>query len=70
VLVFSFLGFTEQEITVKQTGIIDVKLNSTSSNLNEVVVIGFAKARKKKRCYRLNKFNIRGTFAPNATHYF
>jgi TonB-linked SusC/RagA family outer membrane protein len=46
VLVFSFLGFTEQQITVKQTGIIDVRLNSTSSNLNEVVVIGFAKARR------------------------
>ncbi|SEM78457.1 TonB-linked outer membrane protein, SusC/RagA family [Mucilaginibacter gossypiicola] len=46
-LVFSFLGFSPQEITVKQTGAINVRLNSTSSNLNEVVVIGYAKARRK-----------------------
>jgi len=47
VLVFNFLGYSPREITVKQAGAINVRLNSTSSNLNEVVVIGYAKARRK-----------------------
>ncbi|MBD1363116.1 TonB-dependent receptor [Mucilaginibacter sp. ZT4R22] len=47
ILVFSFLGFSTQEINVKQTGTIDVKLSSTSSNLNEVVVTGYARTRRK-----------------------
>ncbi|QEC74822.1 SusC/RagA family TonB-linked outer membrane protein [Mucilaginibacter ginsenosidivorax] len=47
VLVFNFLGFAPREVAVKQAGVINVRLNSTSSNLNEVVVIGYAKARRK-----------------------
>jgi TonB-linked SusC/RagA family outer membrane protein len=47
VLVFNFLGYAPQEITVKQAGAINVRLNSTSSKLNEVVVVGYAKARRK-----------------------
>jgi outer membrane receptor protein involved in Fe transport len=47
ILVFSYLGYTAQEILVKQTSIINAKLSSTSSNLNEVVVIGYAKAKRK-----------------------
>jgi len=46
VLVFNFLGYAPREITVKQAGSINVRLSSTSSNLNEVVVIGYAKARR------------------------
>jgi TonB-dependent starch-binding outer membrane protein SusC len=46
VLVFSYLGFTSQEITVKQAGSINVKLNSTSNHLNEVVVTGYATAKR------------------------
>ncbi|WDF75532.1 TonB-dependent receptor [Mucilaginibacter sp. KACC 22773] len=47
VLVFNFLGYAPREVTVKQAGAINVKLNSTSSNLNEVVVIGYAKVPRK-----------------------
>jgi len=47
VLVFSFLSYQSQEITVKKNNVINVKLNSTSSNLNEVVVVGYAKAKRK-----------------------
>jgi hypothetical protein len=47
ILVFSFLGFSTQEINVKQTGAINVKLSSTSSNLNEVVVTGYARTKRK-----------------------
>src|SRR4051812_6769185 len=47
VLVFNFLGYSPQEITVKQAGAINVTLKSTSSNLDEVVVVGFAKRARK-----------------------
>jgi TonB-linked SusC/RagA family outer membrane protein len=47
ILVFSFLGFSTQEVSVKQTAKIDVKLSSTSSNLNEVVVTGYARTKRK-----------------------
>jgi len=47
VLVFNFLGYAPREIAVKQAGAINVRLNTTSSNINEVVVIGYAKARRK-----------------------
>ncbi|MES2276216.1 MAG: TonB-dependent receptor [Bacteroidota bacterium] len=46
VLVFSFLGYTSQETTVKQSGPINIKLNTTSSRLSEVVVTGYAKAKR------------------------
>jgi hypothetical protein len=47
ILVFSYLGFSTQEINVKLTGTIDVKLSPTSSNLNEVVVTGYARTKRK-----------------------
>ncbi|SDT04360.1 TonB-linked outer membrane protein, SusC/RagA family [Mucilaginibacter mallensis] len=47
ILVFSFLGYERQEITVKNNNTINVKLNPTSSDLNEVVVIGYGKIPKK-----------------------
>ena len=47
VLVFNFLGYSPQQITVKQAGAINVALKSTSSNLDEVVVVGFAKRARK-----------------------
>lgn len=46
VLVFTFLGYSPQQVTVKDAGSINVKLNSTSSDLNEVVVIGYGKAKR------------------------
>ena len=46
VLVFSFLGYSNQEVTVKQAGTVNVKLNPTTKNLNEVVVVGYAKAKR------------------------
>jgi TonB-linked SusC/RagA family outer membrane protein len=48
VLVFSYLGYTSQEITVKQNNKINVRMNSTSSNLEEVVVIGYGKPIPRK----------------------
>nr|WP_294947366.1 TonB-dependent receptor [uncultured Mucilaginibacter sp.] len=47
VLVFSFLGYSTQEVSVKLAGAINIKLSSTSSNLNEVVVVGYGKRARK-----------------------
>ena len=47
ILVFSYLGYATQAIEVKKNSPINVRLNPTSSDLNEVVVIGYGKARRK-----------------------
>src|SRR6185437_10589648 len=47
ILVFSYLGYTTQQITVGKSDVINVRLSSTSSNLNEVVVVGYGKRAKK-----------------------
>ncbi|MGN6177882.1 MAG: SusC/RagA family TonB-linked outer membrane protein [Mucilaginibacter sp.] len=47
VLVFTFLGYSTQQVIVKEAGTINVKLNPTSSDLNEVVVIGYGKSKRK-----------------------
>ncbi|MDR6940940.1 SusC/RagA family TonB-linked outer membrane protein [Mucilaginibacter pocheonensis] len=41
VLVFSFISFATQEVTVKNTGTINVKLGADTKSLNEVVVVGY-----------------------------
>jgi TonB-linked SusC/RagA family outer membrane protein len=46
-LVFTFLGFTTQEIPVGTQTVIDVKLAEESKTLNEVVVVGYATQKKK-----------------------
>ncbi|MDP9076387.1 MAG: TonB-dependent receptor [Bacteroidota bacterium] len=48
ILVFSYLGYTPQQVTVGKSDKIDVKLSSTSSNLNEVIVIGYGKPIPRK----------------------
>jgi TonB-linked SusC/RagA family outer membrane protein len=41
VLVFSFLSFATQELTIKNLSTIDVKLGADTKSLNEVVVVGY-----------------------------
>ncbi len=45
-LVFSFIGFKKAEVPVNNQKLIDVKLVSTSSELNELVVVGYGTQRK------------------------
>ncbi len=47
VLVFSFIGLSEQEVTVGTQTTIDVTLESDVTSLNEVVVTGYASQRKQ-----------------------
>lgn len=49
VLVFSFIGYTTQEITVGTQKVIDVSLNSSTTALEEVLVIGYGTQKKSDR---------------------
>jgi iron complex outermembrane receptor protein len=46
-LVFSGVGFTQQELPLSGQASYDVTLQGITSNLNEVVVVGYGTARKK-----------------------
>jgi TonB-linked SusC/RagA family outer membrane protein len=46
-LVFSFIGFTSQEVRVNEQTVIDVQLRDDTRALNEVVVIGYQTIRKR-----------------------
>ena len=47
VLVYSFIGFENQEINVGSSSTINVKMIESAENLEEVVVVGFGTQRKK-----------------------
>ncbi len=47
ILVFSFVGFETTELPIAGKTQIDVTLNQTVTNLNEVVVVGYGKQKKK-----------------------
>jgi iron complex outermembrane receptor protein len=48
VLVFSYVGFTIQEITVGDKSVVDVKLAASADKLSEVVVVGYGTQRKRE----------------------
>ena len=45
-LVFSFIGFTTQEVVVGSKTTINIKLSESSNELDEVVVIGYGTQKK------------------------
>jgi len=49
VLVFSYMGFKTQEITVENATIINVALDEEANVLNEIVLVGYGAAKKKDR---------------------
>ena len=46
-LIFSFIGYTDQKMAVKNQSIINIILVSATSDLSELVVIGYGSATKK-----------------------
>lgn len=46
ILVFSFIGFTSQRVTVSSQSVIDVELLEDDKSLEEVVVVGYGTQRK------------------------
>ena len=53
VLVFSFVGYEAQEVTIGGKSSVSIQLVNTNATLGEVVVTGYGTA-KKKRSYRVN----------------
>ncbi len=47
VLVFSYIGYVSQEVTVGGKSVIDITLASDDKTLNEVVVVGYGTQRKR-----------------------
>lgn len=47
VLIFSYIGFVQQQVSVNGRTVVNVALSPSDSKLNEVVVIGYGTARKK-----------------------
>lgn len=46
-LVFSYTGYTDQEVPVGNQSVINVTMSATSVDMNEVVVIGYGTSRRK-----------------------
>ncbi len=46
-LVFSFIGYHTQEITIADTNVIDITLISSKETLDEVVVVGYGTTKRK-----------------------
>ncbi len=47
ILVFSYVGYTTQEVTIKDQKVVNVALSASISSLNEVIVIGYGTVRKQ-----------------------
>jgi TonB-linked SusC/RagA family outer membrane protein len=47
VLVFSFIGYKSQEVTVGKSSVIDVVLELDAANLQEIVVVGYGAQKKE-----------------------
>ncbi len=46
-LVFSYVGYETQEVSVKPNSTVNIKLKPSAANLNELVVIGYGAVKKK-----------------------
>ena len=47
ILVFSFLGYTNTEVSIKGKAAVNVKMQKATTSLDEVVVVGYGKMKKK-----------------------
>ncbi|HTF29753.1 MAG TPA: SusC/RagA family TonB-linked outer membrane protein [Flavitalea sp.] len=61
IIVFSYVGYTTQEVTLDQTTDIVVSLKRDSGNLNDIVVIGYGTARRKDITGAVSSVKLEGT---------
>ncbi|MVT44505.1 SusC/RagA family TonB-linked outer membrane protein [Chitinophaga oryziterrae] len=59
VLSFRFLGYDEKRVTVGTASAINIRLQSSTSGLNEVVVIGYGSQQKKDMTGAITSINAR-----------
>ncbi len=57
-LVFSFVGYTTQEVAINGRSAIDVRLASASTTLNDVVVVGYGRQRKVNLVGSVSTVNV------------
>lgn len=55
-LVFSYVGFATQTITIGQKATIDVSMTASATNMDEVVVIGYGSQKKSHLTGAISKF--------------
>lgn len=67
VLVFSYVGFVDQEIPVNKRSSINLQLSSTNRKLEEVVVVGYGTAKKKNVVGALDVVSAKSAGANAAT---
>jgi hypothetical protein len=58
VLVFSFIGYTTEEVAIKNYLPLVVTLSSTTKDIDDVVVIGYGTQRKRDLTESVEKVNI------------
>jgi TonB-linked SusC/RagA family outer membrane protein len=54
-LVFSFIGYVKQEVSLSNRTVIDIKLVTDTQNLDEVVVVGYGTTAKKNLTTAISK---------------
>jgi TonB-linked SusC/RagA family outer membrane protein len=69
-LVFSFVGFEEQEVVVGQRTTLDVSLEESNTNLDEVVIIGYGQAKKSDVTGSVSSMNAESIQRTNKTNAF
>ena len=57
VLVFSYVGFSSEEITVGSSEVVNIVLAATDSKLNEVVVVGYGTVKRSKLTASVSKLD-------------
>lgn len=57
VLVFSYTGFTAQEVVIGSSSVISIKLKANVSKMDEVVVVGYGTVRRSKLTSSVSKLD-------------
>ena len=68
VIVFSFLGFSDQEFTIGDRTSLDVLLREELQQLDEVVVIGYGEVKKSDVTGAISSVDVDGIEAVSYTH--
>jgi TonB-dependent SusC/RagA subfamily outer membrane receptor len=58
VLVFSFIGYTTQEVPLNGSSSLNVQLKASSNSLNEVIVVGYGSVKKKDLTGSVSVVNV------------
>jgi TonB-dependent starch-binding outer membrane protein SusC len=66
-LVYTYIGYTAQEVLVTDSKVINIVLKEQRNNLNEVVVIGYGTARKKELVGAVNVVSTKDAGSTTAT---